>query len=122
MGKDMCETREPQKSVKITPPDLTNLSSDARRDVYAMAGKEIASSIGARTLITMLNRANMSLLELSEKSGFDIFFLTDIVSGRLPAGPDLWMLVALGEAMELDVSVSFTPRSCILSNQSQRFA
>lgn len=106
----MMKPRKAQKLVDLPAVDLTDMNPEARRDIYSLAGKEIASSIGSRLLFQMLSASELSIQELSEKSGFDASVLFDIVSGKLPAGPDLWTLVALGEAMELDVDVSFSKR------------
>ena len=108
--EDMRERNGPQKSVQMPVPDLTNLSAQARRDVYAMAGKEIASSMGSRTLVAMMTDSGLSTQDLSDVSGFDVSFLDDIVSGKLPSGPELWMLVAMADAMGYDLQATFTTR------------
>jgi hypothetical protein len=106
----MFEQKEPQKSVELPAVDLTDMTPEARKNVYALFGKEIASSIGSRTLCQMLAASKISLWDLSAKSGFDVSLLSDLVLGKLPAGPELWLLVALGEALDLDVDVSFSTR------------
>jgi hypothetical protein len=106
----MFEEKEPQKSVELPNIDLTALTPEARKDVYELAGKEIASSIGSRALCQMLAASKISVWDLSAISGFDVSLLSDLVLGKLPAGPELWLLVALGEALDLDVDVSFSIR------------
>ena len=106
----MSMPKQTQRSVELPASDFTNLKPQARRDVYSLAGKEIASSIGSRLLFQMLAASELSIQDLAEKSGFDVSFIHDVVSGKLPAGPELWALVALGESINFDVDVSFSTR------------
>lgn len=93
-------------------PTITaeDISEGIRKDVLTFVGKEIASNLGSRTLLAMLADRGLSMREVARRSGFDVSLLSNIAKGKRMSGPELWTLVALAEAMDFDLDVSFTKR------------
>jgi transcriptional regulator with XRE-family HTH domain len=48
--------------------------------------------------------------EVARRSGFDVSLLSNIAKGKRVSGPELWTLVALADAMDLDLDLSFSRR------------
>lgn len=102
--------RGPQRSVSLERPEIEELSEKNRKDILTLAGKEIASNLGSRILLGMLAETRMSMREVARKSGFDVSLLSNIAKGKRTSGPELWTLIALAEAMNLDLDLSFSKR------------
>lgn len=100
-----------QRSVSLESSKLVEQAGpQSRKEVLSLVGKELASSLGSRILLAMLAESKISMRELSRKSGFDVSLLSNIAKGKRVSGPELWTLVALAEAMDLDLKVSFSKR------------
>lgn len=56
----------------------------------------------------MLAEAEISLQQLADKTGFEVQTILAIAKGDVTAGPELWMLVSLAEAMNFDLNLNFS--------------
>lgn len=98
------------RSVSLDTPNIEALGDKDRKEVLTLAGKEIASTIGSRVLRAMLAESGMSMREVARRSGFDVSLLSNIAKGKRTSGPELWTLVALAEAMGMDLDLHFSRR------------
>lgn len=100
-----------ETSAEIEPQQMEqDLSSSQRKKVLSLAGKELASSLGSILLQKMLAEYGKSMREVARETGFDVSLLSNIASGKRKSGPELWTLVALAEAMDLDIRLDFSRR------------
>ena len=81
-----------------------------RKKVLTLASKEIATSLGSHVLLSMLAKRGMTMRQLARDTGFDVSVLSNIATGKGSSGPELWTLIALADAMNLDLEIAFSER------------
>lgn len=101
---------KPQKPVSLEMPDLGGLEAADRKEVLTLSGKAIASSLGSRLLLKILAESGKSMRELARETGFDVSVLSNIATGKRKSGPELWTLVALADAMGMDLQLDIIKR------------
>ncbi len=101
---------ERAKSAPLKAPKLSEIRDADRKEILTLASKEIASSLGSHVLLRMLAESGVSMREIARRSGFDVSVLSNIAKGRRTSGPELWTLIALADAMDLDLELSFSKR------------
>jgi hypothetical protein len=89
---------------------LDGLDPKDRKDVLTMAGRQLATMIGSGALLEMLAHSGKSMRQVARESGFDVSVLSNIANGKRASGPELWTLMALAEAMDLDLHLDVRPR------------
>lgn len=99
-----------EKSVSIEASSIEEIGSSDRKEILTMVGKEIASGLGSQILLRMLAESGKSMRQVARESGFDVSVLSNIANGKRVSGPELWTLVALAEAMDLDLQLNFYKR------------
>lgn len=99
-----------QRSVPLDAPRAEEIDAGSRKEILTLSGKEIASGLGSRILLAMLAETGLSMREVARRSGFDVSLLSNIAKGKRTSGPELWTLVALADAMDLDLDLSFSKR------------
>lgn len=87
-----------------------DISQGNAKEILTLVGKELASNLGSRVLLAMLAESRMSMREVARRSGFDVSLLSNIAKGKRASGPELWTLIALADAMELDLDLTFSKR------------
>ena len=99
-----------QRATSLTATPLAEMDKAARKEVLTLTGKDLASSLGAHILLRMLAETGKSMRQVADESGFDVSLLSRIANGKRTSGPELWTLVALAEAMDLDLTLDFAKR------------
>ncbi|MBV6657136.1 MAG: helix-turn-helix transcriptional regulator [Devosiaceae bacterium] len=91
-----------------TAPLSTVRNPAERKALLSLYGKQKASSLGAVLVRQILARSGLSMRQLERKSGFDVGLLSRIANGKRPSGPELWTLIALAEAVGLELTIDLT--------------
>jgi len=80
------------------------------REILKDAAKLDAGFLGSEVLARAMEERGVSLREVSRRTGIDTARLSELSRSRSKSGPHLWMLVAIADALELDLDIQLSPR------------